>query len=149
MMYTIDIQFGQFNSELDYPYTAVEGTCSFNPDKAIGRITYLLNVAENDEIDLKEKVTNYGVASVCIFAGNAQFMSYSGGILDNDDCNNVSYVDHAVTVVGFGSENGKDFWIVRNSWGDTWGEDGYVRMIRNMDNKCLIASVAFVAVDTE
>ena len=39
--------------------------------------------------------------------------------------------------------NGKDFWILRNSW----GEDGYVRMIRNMDNKCLISSVAFVAVD--
>ena len=74
-------------------------------------------------------------------------MSYTGGILDDDDCVSFPFCDHAVAVVGYGSENGIDFWIVRNSWGSSWGEDGYVRMIRNKDNKCLIASDAYIAVD--
>lgn len=133
-----------FNSEFDYPYKAVDGECSFDSSKAIGHVTSLVEVVENDENDLKEVVAEYGVASVCIFANNAQFKSYAGGILDDDGCLKVNYVDHGIAVVGYGTEGGIDFWIVRNSW----GEDGYVRMISNRGNKCLIASVAFVAVDS-
>ena len=53
---------------------------------------------------------------VCISAGNSQFMSYAGGILDDALCNKI-ILDHAVAIVGYGSENGVDYWIVRNSWG--------------------------------
>lgn len=140
----IEEQNGQFNSEFDYPYKAVDGECSFDSSKAIGHVTSLVDVVENDENDLKEVVAEYGVASVCIFANNAQFKPYAGGILDDDGCLKVNYVDHALAVVGYGTEGGIDFWIVRNSW----GEDGYVRMISNRGNKCLIASIAFVAVDS-
>lgn len=149
LTYIIEKQNGQFNSESDYPYTASDGVCSYDSNKAIGRITKIINVVEDDEEDLKEKVAAYGVASILISAGNTPFMTYTGGILDDDDCVSFPYSDHAVAVVGYGSENGIDFWIVRNSWGSSWGEDGYVRMIRNKDNKCLIASDAFIAVDVE
>lgn len=75
-------------------------------------------------------------------------MSYAGGILDDDDCLNVNYVDHAVAVIVYGTEDGIEFWLVRNSCRTSWGEDGYVRMISNKENKFLIASNAFVAVDS-
>ena len=98
------------------------------------------------ESDLLNKVASLGVASVCISAGNAPFMSYTGGILDNSQCS-AQFLDHAVAVVGYGVEDDTPFWIVRNSWGTTWGESGYVRMIRNKNNQCGIASAAVVAVD--
>ena len=144
--YIMQTQNSQFISESDYPYTGVEGTCNYDSTRLIGKITQKVDVATSDENDLKEKVAMYGVASICIAAGNTPFMSYTGGILDDPDCN---VMDHAVAAVGYGTENGVDFWIIRNSWGTTWGEEGYVRMIRNKHNRCLIASRALVAVYSE
>lgn len=147
--YVISKQNGQFNSEEDYPYTAVDGTCSFDASKGIGKISDIAAVSYGDENELKEKIVQYGVASVSISAGNTPFMSYTSGILDDDECTFWASIDHAVAAVGYGSENGVDYWIVRNSWGTSWGEDGYVRMSRNKNNQCQIASQAFVAVDLD
>lgn len=108
--YVINSQNGTFNSEENYPYTAVDGKCSFDPSKSIGKINQVINVEKNDEVDLKEKIATYGVASISIHSGNTQFMSYAGGILDDDDClGQFKVIDHAVAVVGYGTENGVDF----------------------------------------
>lgn len=139
-------QNGRFNSEGDYPYKAVKGYCNYDSSKAVGMITNYVSVNEADEIDLKEKVAMYGVAAVCISAGNSPFMSYSGGILDDFDCNEYA-INHAVAVVGYGVEDAVDYWIIKNSWGCDWGEDGYVRLIRNKRNQCGIASQAIIAID--
>lgn len=133
-------------SAQDYPYTGLDSYYELDYSKLIGKITSFQLVNEDDENDLKLKIANFGVASVCIAAGNTPFMSYAGGILDNDQCEGI---DHAVAAVGYGSEEGVDYWIVRNSWGSSWGEEGYVRMIRNKNNQCSIASIALVAVDSE
>lgn len=148
-LFIINQQNGQFNSLQDYPYKAMQSSeCSYDPSKAIGKISSIIKVEIADENDLKEKVALYGVASICIAANNYPFQSYSGGILDDEDCAG-TYLSHAVAAVGYGTENGIDYWIVRNSWGSSWGEDGYVRMIRNKNNQCGIATRAFVAVDNE
>lgn len=133
-------------SEDDYQNTSFDGSCQLDYSKLIGRITRIHLVNDGDENELKEKDATYGVASVCIAAGNSPFMSYSGGIFDiDDDC---TKINHAVAVVGYG-ENCVDFWIVRNSWGASWGEYGYIRMVRNKNNQCEIASIALVAIDSE
>lgn len=148
--YVLESQNGTFNSEDQYPYTAVDGSCVFDSSKAVGKITEVIYAEKDDENDLKEKVASLGVASISIHSGNTPFMSYAGGILDDDECTGqFARIDHAVDVVGYGSEDGIDFWIVRNSWGTSWGEEGYVRMVRNKGNKCFIATQAFIAVDSE
>lgn len=145
--FIIQNQNGQFNSENDYPYTAADGTCKFDSSKVVGKINEITKVAYGDENDLKDKIATLGVASVTISAGNTPFTSYTGGILDDNECS-IYLLDHAVACVGYGTENGVDYWIVRNSWGKDWGEEGYVRMIRNKNNKCGIASQAFIAISS-
>ena len=84
-----------------------------------------------------------GVASICIDASQTSFQLYAGGIYDEPSCSSF-WVDHAVGCVGYGTEDGIDYWIVRNSWGSDWGEDGYIRMIRNKGDQCGEASTAVV-----
>lgn len=145
--YVLRRQNGKFNSPADYPYTAVFGQCSFSFDKAIGKITEYKYIEMGNENDLRQKVGNNGVASVCISAGNTIFMSYTGGIMDNELCEGAR-VDHAINVVGYGTEDGVDYWIIRNNFGTNWGEEGYGRMIRNKGNQCRITDYAVVAIDT-
>merc|ERR1711943_105019 len=65
-----------------------------------------------------------GPVSISLAAMSLQ--SYGGGVLSQCDCD----MDHAVQLVGYGSDSGKDYWLVRNSWGGSWGEGGYIRMQR-------------------
>jgi C1A family cysteine protease len=67
-----------------------------------------------------------GPVAVSIEADTSVFQSYSSGILDSTACG--TYLDHAVLVTGYGVENGKEFWMVKNSWNTTWGDNGYIKL---------------------
>jgi len=123
-------------TEAAYPYTAKDGTCK--KATAAVKITGYTDVPSNKEAQLLTAV-NKGPVSVAIEADQSVFQFYTGGILDSAACGTA--LDHGVLAVGYGTEGSKNYWIVKNSWGATWGESGYIRMIRDK-NECGIALAA-------
>lgn len=69
---------------------------------------------------------NQGVVAIALAAGNNIFSLYKEGILDNTSCPDT--IDHGVAIVGWGNESGKDYWVMRNSWGAGWGDQGYIKI---------------------
>lgn len=117
--------------------------CRFKPSDVGATDTGYVNIVpKGDEKKLQVAVATVGPISVAIDAGLDSFQFYKHGIYDEPDCS-PSELDHGVLVVGYGTtSNGVDYWIVKNSWADDWGEDGYIRMVRNKHNQCGIASMA-------
>ena len=138
--YVLKYQDGLWMTEDDYPYTGVDGTCKFDASKGVCKFSgYYRPTTTQDETELANACASDGVVSVAIDAGQYSFQLYSSGIYDEPRCSS-SRLNHAVGLVGYGSEDGVNYWIVRNSWGPSWGEDGYIRMSKDKDNQCGIAS---------
>lgn len=140
--YVIENQGGKFNLESDYPYTAEDGYCLFDETRAVGGIRGYVQPTLKDEDDLLAHVAHYGPTTVGIDASGYGFMQYVSGIYNiPNDCD-PDGINHGVCCVGYGEEKGIKYWIVRNSWGTDWGEDGYIRMGRNI-NMCGISAKAY------
>lgn len=121
------------DTETDYRYKARDEQCDTKKEeRAVVHIDDVANLPENDEEALKVAVAQQPV-SVAISAGHLPFMLYSGGVLDSSDCGGENAeLDHGVVVVGYDEVNGTQYWIVRNSFGSHWGENGYFRLKRNV-----------------
>jgi cathepsin L len=134
------------DTESSYPYEGEDDTCRFKASNVGATLTGYMNVTSGDENDLLSKA-NIGPVSVAIDASSEDFQLYDGGVYVDYECSNdVGSLDHGVLVVGWGFEKGwiEDtyWWIVKNSWGEDWGESGYILMTRNWDNMCGIATEA-------
>jgi len=132
------IDAGGIESEDAYPYEGRDGTCTFDKSKVAVKISNYTCVAP-DEAQMKAFIEKNGPVSIGINANTLQF--YMGGIADPFDilCS-PKHLDHGVLIVGYGVENSKPFWIVKNSWGQGWGEKGYFRIIMGK-NKCGLANM--------
>lgn len=116
--------------EADYPYTAKDGkTC--DAKGTVDTLSGFQDVTVNDPVALSEALKK-GPVSIAVGAESLAFMFYSGGIVHRG-CG--TDLDHGVLLVGQGSEGDTDYWIIKNSWGPNWGEDGYIRVMRTMDQK--------------
>ena len=109
-----------------YPYTAVDGTCQ--KCTSVVHMSSCSDVKPNDQVSLKGAVAQQPV-SIAIEADTKYFQSYSGGILTSSSCG--TNLDHGVLIVGYGEDNGQKYWLVKNSWGTTWGDKGYVKIARS------------------
>lgn len=128
-------------SEEDYPYTSgagERGTCRTPKCQPVVHVQGHVDVPARNEDALKAAVAKQPV-SVAIEADRTAFQLYKGGVIDSSACG--TSLDHGVLVVGYGTDNGKDYWKVKNSWGATWGESGYVRLARGK-NMCGISQQA-------
>eukprot|EP00731_Ephydatia_muelleri_P025801 Em0017g884a len=134
------ISNGGIDTESSYPYAAQDETCQYSTS-SIGSTCYAVNevAPTGNEAALQDAVATVGPVSVCIDASHTSFQTYKSGVYDPLICSSSS-LDHAVLAVGYGSSGSSDYWIVKNSWGTTWGQDGYIWMARNKNNKCGIAT---------
>ncbi|XP_076259754.1 procathepsin L-like [Rhynchophorus ferrugineus] len=121
-------------SENSYPYEGVDGKCRYDESNVVTRVDDYVVIA-NDETALQNAVGTVGPVSVSINADFIQF--YESGIFHLSLCY-IFGLNHGVLAVGYGSENGTDYWVVKNSWGADWGENGYIRFKRGV-NECGIA----------
>jgi len=103
------------------PYKATDGYCNPNINARRYKVTGYQNVNYGDEERIKEAVAKYGPVTVAIDASEWGFAYYSSGIYISKTCN-PNNNNHAVLVVGYGTEGGIDYWIIKNSWGPSWGE---------------------------
>ncbi|KAH9490664.1 hypothetical protein Btru_045113 [Bulinus truncatus] len=128
------------DTEYYYPYVPVKLTCWFSKSN-IGAQISDYNYVYANESSLQAAVATVGPVSVVVDASHESFQFYAGGVYDEQNCSSYD-VNHPVLVVGYGSLSDSDYWIVKNSWGTSWGLGGYIYMSRNKGNQCGIASLA-------
>lgn len=113
--------------ETDYPYTAVDGTCAYDESKGKITVTEWSWVYPRQSPDALKAALTLQPVSVSVDANCTAFHSYSSGVLTSEAGCGTS-LDHAILAVGWGVEDGVDYWLVKNSWGSDWGEDGYIKI---------------------
>jgi len=118
-------------AEADYPYKGADTKCNTKVKKT-AKITGFVKLPENDYLSLLTAVATIGPISISVDA--SVWSSYGEGVYTGCPTSGID-IDHAVQLVGYGTDatSGLDYWLVRNSWGASWGEAGYVRIARHSD----------------
>ena len=130
---------GGLDDDADYAYDGQDAPCWTNATaRKVAALTNWTDVPPSDEAQLAAAVALVGPVAVAIDASGAGFAGYAGGVYDGADCGVA--LDHGVLVVGYDASS----WIVKNSWGDSWGDGGYIRMQRGVggDGVCGITLMA-------
>ena len=137
--------------ESNYLYTATDGSCKAVKSSVPYNVSGYKSIIPKNEYILKYYLYNIGPISIGVNA-NRDWQLYKSGIYDPDTekCpNSMRDIDHGVVLVGYGSDNGLDYWTIRNSWGKDWGENGYIRISRGK-NTCGVAnSPIFPTINTK
>ena len=117
-------------SEMEYPYQAQQGLCQADQCDNVVSMSDYSDVEPNNERLLMRAVAQQPV-SVAIQANISSFRFYMSGVYQDPDCGDL--LDHGVLIVGYGTDyfQGLDYWIVKNSWTSNWGDEGYIKILRN------------------
>ncbi|XP_078323573.1 cathepsin L-like isoform X3 [Crassostrea virginica] len=139
--YTYISRNGGIDTEESYPYTGRKNKCKFQQSQVGATCKGFVQVTSG-ELNLQKAVASVGSISVAIDASRPSFLLYKEGVYDDDACSPLMSFIHGVVVVGYGKFQGKDYWLVKNSYGTSWGIEDYIMMSRNKDNQCGISSHA-------
>ncbi|XP_007249824.3 cathepsin K [Astyanax mexicanus] len=130
------------DSEEAYPYVGEDQQCAYNKSGKAAACRGFKEVKKGSEGALTSALAKVGPVSVGIDAMQSTFQFYKRGVYYDPNCDKEN-INHAVLAVGYGvTPKGKKYWIVKNSWGEEWGKQGYVLMARNRNNACGIANLA-------
>ncbi|XP_042434771.1 zingipain-2-like [Zingiber officinale] len=134
------IDNGSLTTEHNYPYKGVPGACNFSLNSATfqtqaGGVTISKYEWAEDEKELLEAVARQPVTvSVSILDHKKFFHLYGAGVATDIGCGDDDEVNHSMTVVGYGTDqNDTDYWLLKNSYGSGWGDNGYIKMARGVD----------------
>jgi len=122
------LEYQPLETETQYPYTAKNGKCVQQAQTGDVKLTNFVDVQRFSPVALAQGLT-LGPVSVGVNAANLAFKMYKSGIIKKG-C--PTDIDHAVLAVGYGTESGTDYWLVKNSWGADWGDNGYFKVLRDM-----------------
>jgi len=132
------------DTEASYPYTATgPNPCKFKVANIGATLVSYTDIPSKNENDLQAAIVAAGPVSVAIDASSITFQLYLFGVYYDPLCSSTQ-LDHGVLAVGVGTTtyDGEEYYIVKNSWGASWGMDGWIWMSRNADNNCGIATAA-------
>ena len=115
------------DTEASYPYAGKDGTCHATTP-GVQKVVGYTDVKANDPVALMNAAAE-GPVAIAVDGASIGFQMYFGGIVKHF-CG--TSLDHGVLLAGYGTDNGTDFWLVKNSWGASWGEKGYIRILREM-----------------
>jgi C1A family cysteine protease len=128
--------------ETQYSYTGVNGTCMESSYTAEFKSTGYKAITANSSSAFMASIQT-GPTSIAIEADKMVFQYYTSGILDSTKCG--TNLDHGVLAVGYGTENGQAYYLVKNSWGTSWGDQGYIKLANTGDGAgicgCQMAAV--------
>jgi cathepsin L len=139
-----------------------DDTCRYNPKNRGAVDSGFVDIPSGNEAKLMAALATIGPVSIAIDASHESFQFYSAGtyytmlnlqwlcncqfpflgIYFEPECSSDD-LDHGVLVVGYGKDKaGKDYWLVKNSWSEKWGDKGYIKIARNRKNHCGVATAA-------
>ncbi|XP_058801571.1 digestive cysteine proteinase 1 [Phymastichus coffea] len=141
------IKHGGLPTEEEYGgYLGQDGYCHINNVTKVAKIKGFVNVQTDDIDAMKVALFKNGPVSVAIDASHRTFSFYSNGVYYEPSCGNTEdSLDHAVLAVGYGTMNGKGYWLIKNSWSNYWGNDGYILMAQK-DNNCGVLTTPTYAI---
>ena len=131
------IETAPLEQEGDYPYTARDGSCKYVASKGVGKVKAFKDVSQDKSGSQLKAAIAKGPVSVAIEADQFVFQGYTGGVITSG-CG--SSLDHGVLAVGYGVEGSQEYILVKNSWGASWGDQGYVKIAPNQCGITLAAS---------
>lgn len=135
---------GGIDTEVSYPYNSlhpVVGKCRYKKANVGATCTGYVDLTKGNETSLQCAIANVGPIAAGVDASSQAFRMYKSGVYDNPDCSS-EQLDFSMVIVGYGTENGKEYYNCKNSWGSYWGDHGYIKMVRNKNNQCGLATLA-------
>jgi C1A family cysteine protease len=140
---TIQHALQGLNTEAEYPYVSGQTNTHGGCRSTVGSVRLsglqIRTVLAHNENALADALATYGPIAVTLNGENNGFYNYRGGIYNDAACS--TQANHAVLLIGYGTENGQPYWIIKNSWGTAWGEGGFMKLARGL-NRCGIVSQA-------